>query len=132
MHQPFQFPYADFDIIGDISYIDKVIQTRGFINIGVDDVTSTLSTETVNYVTVATCDKIADALEQSVENLPVTHNNIARMLLQILIPDGHKPDISAMTEFFGKYNSDIDLFWGIAYDKSLTDSISVILIASSK
>lgn len=47
--EPYKFPYEDYQIIGDTTEIDKVIQTAGIINIGVADITSTLSTDTLNY-----------------------------------------------------------------------------------
>ncbi len=130
--QQYKFPYEDYRIIGDTALIDKVIRTWGFINIDVADITSTLSKDTLNYVTVGVGDNITDALERSVENLPITTDNVAKMLLQMLIPNGHKSDIKSMSDFMNKYGDDIDLCWGIAYDESLTDSIKVILIASRK
>lgn len=129
------FPYENYQIVGDTTEIDKVIQTAGIINIGVADITSTLSTDTLNYVTVGVGGNIEDALKLSVENLPITPIQVGKMLFQILIPKDYKPDISemkSMTDFIGKYNKDTDVCWGLAFDESLTDSIKVILIASRK
>ena len=131
----YKFPYEDYRIVGDVAEIEKVIQTCGMINIGVADITSTLSTDTVNYVTVGVGDSITDAVEQSVDNLHITAGQVGKMLFQILIPKDYKPDISAiksMTDFIGKYNKDTDVCWGLAFDESLIDNIKVILIASSK
>ena len=127
--------YEDYRIVGDVAEVEKVIQTCGMINIGVADITSTLSTDTVNYVTVGIGGNIMDAMERSVGNLPITAGQVGKMLLQILIPKDYKPDISAiesMTDFIGKYNKDADVCWGLAFDESLIDNIKVILIASSK
>lgn len=129
------FPYENYQIVGDTTEIDKVIQTAGIINIGVADITSTLSTDTLNYVTVGVGGNIEDALKLSVDNLPITPIQVGKMLFQILIPKDYKPDISemkSMTDFIGKYNKDTDVCWGLAFDESLTDSIKVILIASRK
>ncbi len=128
----YKFPYADYKIVGDTALIDKIINTAGYLNIEVADITNTLSKDTLNYVTVGVGDNITDAFEQSVENLPIPTINVGRMLFQILIPNGHKPDINSMTEFISKFGDDIDLIWGIAHDESLTECIKVILIASSK
>ncbi len=118
-----------------IDAIDQIIQTCGHINIDVADIASTLSTDTLNYVTVGFGNSITDAVEQSVDNLPINSDQVGKILFQILIPKDYKPDMSAiksMTDFIGKYNQDIDVCWGLAFDESLTDSIKVILIASSK
>ncbi len=128
----YRFPYNDYKIVGDTANIDKIIHTCGYINIDVSDIISILSTETLNYVTVGAGDNITDALEQSVDSLPISTNNVKRMLFQILTPNGHKPVIKPLTEFMSRFVADIYLTWGIAYDESLADIIKVILIASSK
>ncbi len=118
-----------------IDAIDQIIQTCGHINIDVADITSTLSTDTLNYVTVGIGGNITDAVEQSVDNLPINSDQVGKMLFQILIPKDYKPDMlemKSMTDFIGKYNKDIDVCWGLAFDESLTDSIKVILFASKK
>lgn len=118
-----------------IDAIDHVIQTAGLININVADITSTLSTDTLNYVTVGVGLNVVDAMEQSVNNLPIPAGQVGKMLFQILIPKHHKPDISVANligDFVSMYDKDIDAFWGIAFDESLTNNIKVILIASSK
>ena len=131
----YKFPYEDYRIIGDTAEIDKVIQIGGIINIDVPDITSTMSTDTLNYVTVGVGDNIGDAMVQSVDNLPVKTGNIAKMLFQILIPDDRKPvmsDVEVINGIIRNLDDDIVVFWGFAYDETLTDHIKVILIASSK
>lgn len=118
-----------------IDAIDHVIQTAGLINIDVPDITSTLSTDTLNYVTIGVGNNITDAVEQSVDNLPINLDQVGKMLFQILIPKHHKPDISvakSIVDFISMIDENIDVCWGLAFDESLTDSIKVILIASSK
>ncbi|WP_300804646.1 DNA translocase FtsK [uncultured Duncaniella sp.] len=131
----YKFPYENYRIIGDTAEINKVIRIFGFININIADITSTLSTDTLNYVTVGVGDNITDALEQSVDNLSITQGQVGKMLFQILIPKDFEANMSAikpLLDFISKYNNDIDVCWGIACDESLTDKIKVILIASSK
>lgn len=130
--EPYKFPYEDYKIIGDTAEIDKVIGTCGIINIGIDDITSTLSTDTMNYVTVGIGENICNAIEQLVENLPTPVTDVAKMLFQILIPKDNKSDlleIKLMTDFIRDLPSDIDICWGIACDESLAESIKIILIA---
>lgn len=131
----YRFPYEDYQIIGDTSEIDKVIQTCGHINIDVADITSTLSTDTLNYVTVGIGGNIEDALKQSIDNLPIITGQVGKLLFQILISKEYKTylsEIKSVTDFIGSFNNDIDVCWGFAYDETLTDNIKVILIASSK
>ena len=40
--------------------------------------------------------------------------------------------IKSMTDLIGKYNKDIDVSWGLAFDESLIDNIKIILVALSK
>lgn len=133
--EPYKFPYEDYQIIGDTTEIDKVIQTCGHINIDVADITSTLSTDTLNYVTVGIGGNIEDALKQSVDNLPAITGQVGKMLFQILTSKEYKTylsEIKSVTDFIGSFNNDIDVCWGFAYDETLTDNIKVILIASIK
>lgn len=118
-----------------IEAIDKVIFTCGMINIDVADITSTLSTDTLNYVTVSIGGSILNAMEQSVDNLPVTLDQVEKMLFQIMIPGGSKPDMSeldSMMHYIQNISNNIDVCWGVAFDESLADNIKVILISSSK
>lgn len=123
-----------------IDAIDQIIQTCSMINIDVPDITSTLSTDTLNYVTVGFGNNITDAMEQSVDNLPITSDQVGKMLFQIFYPNKRKPQnnnfskpmTSSIFQFINKISVDIDVFWGFAYDETLTDNIEVILIASSK
>lgn len=129
------FSYCGCKIIGNESAFRQVLNVCGRINIDVSDITSTLSTETLNYVTVGVGCNITEALEQSVENLPITPKQAEKMLFQILIPKDYIHDISenkSIADFISKYNNDIDVCWGLAFDESLYESIKVTLIASSK
>lgn len=131
----YKFPYENYRIIGDTAEIDTVINTCGMINIGVADITSTFSTDTVNYVTVGVGNNIVDAMEQSVDNLPINSDQVGKMLFQILIPKDYKPDLSvtkSIADFIRKFDKDIDVCWGVTFGESLIDNTKVILIASSK
>lgn len=130
--ETYRFPYDDYKIVGDTANIDKIINAEGIMNIDVGDIISILSTDTLNYVTVGVGTDITKAVEQSVDNLPITTDNVGKMLLQILIPHNHKLDYKSYVESISKYQEDIDIFFGFAYDESLVDGVKVILIAASK
>lgn len=129
------YSYCGCKIIGDYSAFRQVKNVCGMINIDVADIISTLSTETLNYVTVGVGDNITNAMVQSVESLPISPEQAKKMLFQILVPKDYIHDIPenlSIVDFIGKYNKDIDVCWGLAFDDSLVENIKVTLIASSK
>ena len=78
------FPYEDYRIIGDMTELDKVVNTCGFINLNVADITSVLSTETANYVSVGFgegMDGFVGAMKDAWSKLPVGIDGISRMLV---------------------------------------------------
>lgn len=135
MMQPYRFPYENYKITGDTRLIDTIIHTDGPITIDVADIVSTLSTDTMNFVTVGVGISISDAMKHSVGSLAAPLERIEKILFQILLPKGCK---SAMSELKNAISylrgmpDDIDMCWGFAYEESLTDSTKVILLASSK
>lgn len=135
----YKFPYDNYKIIGDTAEIDKIINTCGFINLSVDDITSTLSSDTLNYVAVGTaCGKgcIANALADAIDKLPIEMDCISKMLFQIWIPkDMPSPmnEMKIMTDSISSLSAYIDIIWGSAYDESLNgQQVKITLITASK
>lgn len=135
----YKFPYDNYKIIGDAAEIDKIITTCGFINLSVDDITSTLSSDTLNYVAVGTaCGKgcIANALADAIDKLPIEMDCISKMLFQIWIPkDMPSPmnEMKIMTDSISSLSAYIDIIWGSAHDESLNgQQAKITLIATSK
>lgn len=119
--------------------IDRIINTCGFINLSVDDITSTLSSDTLNYVAVGTaCGKgcIANALADAIDKLPIEMDCISKMLFQIWIPkDMPSPmnEMKIMTDSISSLSAYIDIIWGSAYDESLNgQQVKITLITASK
>ncbi len=134
------FPYEDYRIIGDTAQLDNVLKSNGVLNIDYGDIRRTLSTDKLNYISVGIGDNITDVLEQSVENLPISTENISDMLFYVFSPKFRKPENEAMdcsdaeqiVSFTHNLPVEIKVFWGLGYDDLLTDKIKVILIAASK
>lgn len=135
----YNFPYKNYKIVGNISEIDKIVNTCGFINLDVPDITSTLSAVTPNYVTVGTaCGRgcIAKALADAIDKLPIEMGCISKMLFQIWMPkDMPSPmnEMKNMTDSISNFTADIDVIWGCAHDESLNgQQAKITLIAASK
>ena len=134
------FPYEDYRIIGDMTELDKVVNTCGFINLNVADITSVLSTETANYVSVGFgegMDGFVGAMKDAWSKLPVGIDCISRMLVNIWISKSYvwsKHVCGAYSDYLVKdIPSDMYYISGFAYDESLhKNQVKVSLIASSK
>ncbi|MDE7115586.1 MAG: hypothetical protein K2O56_04075, partial [Muribaculaceae bacterium] len=90
------FPYENYIIIGDSGEIDKIINTGGLINIEVEDITSTLSETSVNYVTTGYAEgtnRFSDAFKNALEKLPVAVDRISNLLINIWMPKGVQPSL---------------------------------------
>lgn len=136
---PYEFPYEDYQIIGDTTEIDKIINTFSYVNLDVTDIISTLSKETVNYVTVGTADgygSIANALKSAIDKLPIEIGNISSLLFNIWIPENFQSPMTEMellSGFIKSMPSNMAICWGLSYDESLCEEqAKVTLIAVSK
>ncbi len=133
----YKFPYEDYRIIGDTVEIDKIINTCGSINLSMDDIKSTLSTEAANYVSLGSANGkgcIVGAMKDAVDKLPIEQDCIAKMLFQIWMPKNMQSplnEMKSMADLIGSMSSDIDILWGCAYDESLKEQARVTLIAAS-
>ncbi len=136
----YKFPSEEYKIVGDISEIEKIINTCGFMNIDVSDLTSTLSKESINYVTVGYAEGpgfIANAFKDAWDKLPVENGGITDLLINIWVPKNTQSlwkEIGLMVDSFNLLPDDIDgIFWGCAWDESLNGhQAKVSLIAASK
>ena len=136
---PYIFPYEDYQIVGDTAEIDRIINTCGFINLGVSDIVSTLSKESVNYVTVGSADDegcIANALKVAIGKLPIEIGNVSKLLFNIWMPKNMPTpmtEMQSMIDIINPLSYDIDICWGCAHDESLDgQQVKVTLIAASK
>lgn len=131
--------WNDYHISGDIEEIKKIVCAHGIINIGVEDIVSTLSTTNTNYVTSGTGmgeDRVMMALNRAVHRLPVKLQDIEKVIVHVWISEQYPilmSEINGMVKCFGYKIPEIDLIWGIAIDSDINDDgINITLIAGNK
>ena len=134
--EPYRFPFDEYNIIGDTTEIEKIINTCGFINIDIGDITCTLSKETDNYVSTGMAegvDCVANALKDAMAKLPIEINGIAKLLLNLCISKNTQLSMKVITDlrnFICQLPEDIDVVWGCAFDESLeVGQVKISLIA---
>lgn len=139
LDKPYKFPYEQYKIIGDTAEIDRIFKAWGYINIDIDDIESTLSKETINYVSTGKAEGpncIVNALSKALDKLPIEINTISKLLYHIWMPKDTPPSFSemkSMSDFISVLSADIDIIWGIALDDSMDgQSARISLIAASK
>ncbi len=130
--------WNNYHVSGDIDEIKKIVRAHGIINIGVEDIISTLSTTNTNYVTsgIGTGpNRILTALNHAIDQLPVELQDIEKMIVNVLTSE-FKPvvmsEIKAMVKRLGYTLPVINLIWGVAVDPDMNDDIKITLIAASK
>lgn len=140
IHQEtYKFPYEDYKIVGDTAEIDRMYRCNGYINLDIPDFLSTLSKETVNYVSTGRAegsDCVVNALADALCKLPIDMEAISKLLFNVWTPkDMQFPmnEMKSMADFMSEMSSDIDVCWGFASDESLEGcKARVSLIAASK
>lgn len=134
--EPYRFPYENYKIIGDTGEIDRVIDSCGYINLDIPDISGTLSPDAVNYVSAGMASgegAVADAFADAVGSLPVKLACISKMLFQIWLPRNADCRISELADMLRGMSADIDICWGIAYDELLAaQQAKVTLLAAGK
>lgn len=131
--------WNDYYISGDIDEIKKIVRIPGIINIGVDDIISTLSTTNTNYIVSGKGTgpkKMLIALNNAVDKLPVKLQDIEKMIINIRT-NRSRPvemqEIKALVEHLGDTMSELSLIWGVAVDPNINDAdIKITLVAVNK
>ena len=127
-----------YHISGDIEEIKKIVCIHGIINIGVEDIVSTLSTTNTNYVTSGEgmgVDRIILALNRAIGRLPVKMNGIEKVIVNVWVNECRPilmSEIKGMVKYFGYKFPGIDLIWGIAIDSDINEDIKITLIAVNR
>lgn len=137
--ETYRFLYEDYKIIGDVSEIDRILTTCGYINIDVGDIEKTLSHENANYVSTGSAEGpecVANALKDAVRRLPIPVESISNLLFNVWVPESNgntRHFFENIIEFTHKLPGEIDVFWGAAFDESLKhQQARVTLLAAAK
>jgi len=130
--------WYDYFIRGDFDEIKKIVRADGIINIGVEDIISTLSTTNTNYVTSGSgfgMYRIDMALNRAINRLPVKLQDIQKVIINVWISDCRHILMSEIKEMGKCLECNFpqrDLIWGIAVDPDIKEDIKITLIAVNK
>lgn len=130
--------WNDYHVSGDIDEIKKIVCAHGIINIGVEDIVSTLSTTNTNYVTSGTGmgeDRVMMALNRAVHRLPVKLQDIEKVIVHVWISEQYPilmSEIKGVVKCFGYKIPEIDLIWGVAVDSDINEDIKITLVAVTR
>lgn len=130
--------WNNYHISGDIDEIKKIVRAHGIINIGVEDIISTLSTTNINYITSGESsgeDRVIMALNHAVHKLPGELQNIEKVIVNVWVSECHQilmSEIKGMVKYFGYKFPEIDLIWGVAVDSDINEDIKITLIAVNR
>lgn len=122
-----------YDVYGDITELDAIVESTRFINLDKDDVVGVLSAAGENYVTTGTDNHIDEAFTKAINELPYYINKMTSLLISFRCGNlqPNTADISKISSFLSDANPDMDVKWGIAKDDTLGDLFKVILVASA-
>lgn len=130
--------WNDYFVSGDIEEIKKIVRVHGIINIGVEDVISTLSTTNTNYITSGKGTgpkRILIALKHAIDRLPVKFQDIEKAIVNVWFGE-YRPilmsEIKEMVKYLEYKFPEIDLIWGVAVDPDINEEIKITLIAVNK
>lgn len=130
--------WNNYHISGEIEEIKKIVRAHGIINIGVEDIISTLSTTNTNYITSGESsgeDRVIMALNHAVHKLPVELQNIEKVIVNVWVSECHQilmSEIKGMVKYFGYKLPGIDLIWGVAVDSDINEDIKITLVAVNR
>ena len=130
--------WNNYHVSGDIDEIKKIVRAHGIINIGIEDIISTLSTTNTNYITSGESsgeDRVIMALNHAVHKLPVELQNIEKVIVNVWVSKCHQilmSEIKGMVKYFGYKFPEIDLIWGVAVDSDINEDIKITLIAVNR
>lgn len=130
--------WNNYHVSGDIDEIKKIVRAHSIINIGVEDIISTLSTTNTNYITSGESsgeDRVIMALNHAVHKLPVELQNIEKVIANVWVSECHQilmSEIKGMVKYFGYKFPGIDLIWGVAVDSDINEDIKITIIAVNR
>lgn len=122
-----------YNVYGDITELDAIVESTGFINLDKDDIMGVLSADGENCVTTGTDNHIDDAFTKAINRQPYSIDRINSLLISFRCGNlqPNMADISKIPSFLSDANPYMDVKWGIAKDDTLSDSFKVILVASA-
>lgn len=121
-----------FQIHGDTSELDRIIEHSGMISLDFNDITSTLSASGENYITVGIGANIPEALKSALDRLPITISKVEKLMIQFYI-GAKQPAMSELSDIsktLSTCNNNLHVMWGVSKNENLGDNIKVVLLSS--
>lgn len=121
-----------FQIHGDTSELDRIVEHSGMISLDFNDITSTLSPSGENYITVGIGTNIPEALKSALDRLPITISKVEKLMIQFYI-GAKQPAMSELSDIsktLSTCNNNLHVMWGVSKNENLGDNIKVVLLSS--
>lgn len=77
-----------YPVHGDITLLDYIVESDGYINLDKDDIVNTLSMYSQNYVVSCRADNLADAFTECVSKLSDSFCNAKKSLFNLYVAHG--------------------------------------------
>ena len=133
------FSYGNYNIVGNVHEIHKIISTPGIINISKEDILYSLNSNGINFITVGMSKNgtIKTALSDAINELrQIAFFTIGKIIFNIWVNSNYTKltmaSINAAVDYINDIFEDIEIIWGVACDNFLNNGIKVTLISASK
>lgn len=122
-----------FPVHGDVKELDRIIESDGFVNLGKEDIIEVLSAAAENYVATGTGDRINEAFDSAVGNLPCNLDNVKKLLISFHCSketNNNINEFATISKTLSGANKKTSVKWGIGSDATPGESFRVVLVAS--
>lgn len=101
-----QSNWNGYDVYGDLTELDAIVESTGFINLDKDDVIGVLSVEGENCITTGTDNHIDEAFTKATNELPYSIDKITNLLISFRCGNlqPNMADISKIPSFLSRPN----------------------------
>ena len=119
-----------FNVHGDTSELDKIVEHSGMISLDLNDITNTLSASRENYITVGLGANIPEAFKSAVDRLPIPISKVEKLIVQFYIGEKqpNMSELSVISNTLNICNNNLQLMWGVSKIENLGDDIKVVLV----
>ena len=119
-----------FNVHGDTSELDKIVEHSGMISLDLNDITNTLSASRENYITVGLGANIPEAFKSAVDRLPIPISKVEKLIIQFYIGEKqpNMSELSVISNTLNICNNNLQLMWGVSKIENLGDDIKVVLV----
>ncbi len=124
--------WEGYEVHGDPSELDYIVEHSGFISLGRQDLVDTLSAGGDTYVSVGQGESLASAFSDAFGGLPDDGARVQKLVIQFYA-DARQPSVAELktvTVAVTKSAPYADVMWGIMMHPDLGEVFKVTLVAS--